>query len=465
MSKIRILNLGSLNLKVNPLLLKDGDMIRCVNVEDDQIGALKKRPGYTTYLASLGAQVDSLWNFQLNNGTQFWNYAAAGGSVFYSTQGTGDWTICGNGTMTSGAPIFNAVSENTMLICDGTVATRHTTNGTSFTNTTVAPIARGMIEYQNRIYAIGTASTLFWSNAGTPTDWTNDSSSINIPGPGGLSVVYKADDRLITAKNSGVMHRWDGYNLFDLTTKLGPTSAQSVGEVEGYRFGLSRLGIFGYSSGKPELLSNAIEKQIYNDAGEGIAGTTFDNAPGAVHQYDYYLSAGNVTDDLTDETVSNCIEKYNYQQNTWRNHSFANKPTSFLSYKDASGVQQFIFGDATGQCYTYGGTVTNDNGSPVEAVMEFVIHGGMPETEKEWKYCWFLFNPGCTAKVQVATANTFTKGTKKWIDLGDAIDGVVEFKGTGQRSRLLFVKIVESSRNARFNMYGFAYDAVPIDRN
>lgn len=465
MSKVRVYNLGSLNLKVNPLLLKEGDLIRCVNVEEDQIGALKKRPGYTTYLSSLGGRVDSLWTWQRNNGTQFWNYAAAGGSVFYSTQGTGAWTICGNGTMTSGTPIVHAISEDTMLIGDGVAATRHTTSGTSFTNTTAAPIARGLQEFQNRIYAIGTASTLFWSNAGTPTDWTNDSSSINIPGAGRLHTSFKAADRLVTTKNSGIMHRWDGFNLVDLSTKLGPSSPVSIGEVEDYRFWLNRFGVYGYGGNRPELVSNAVEKQIYNDAGEGIAGTTFDNAPGVAHQYDYYLSVGTVTDDLTDETVSNCILKYNYQINTWRDYTFANRPTAWLSYKDASGNQQLIFGDATGQCYTFGGTQTSDNGTAIETVLEFVIHGGMPETEKELPYCWFFFNPGNEAHVQVAPANTFTKGKKNWIDLGDCSDGVAEFRGQGLRSRLLFVKITESSRNNRFNFLGFSYDARPIERS
>ena len=173
---------GSLNLAVNPLAIKPGDMIRCQNVETDQFGAKKKRPGYTTYLGTMpnGSVVSDLLNFQLDNGTQFWNYAFAGGNLYYSQQGTGDWTIAGNGTLDTTGTLTSAVSENTLLIGDGVSATRHSTDGTSFTNTTAAPIAVDMEPYQNRIYIAGTASTLFWSNTGTPTDWINDSSSINI---------------------------------------------------------------------------------------------------------------------------------------------------------------------------------------------------------------------------------------------------------------------------------------------
>lgn len=345
-----IITPSSLNLAINPLLHKPGDMVRCINVENDQFGAKKKRPGYVTYLGTPdNSAVDSLWSWRQDNGTQFWTYRASGGTVYYSTQGTGAFTICGNGTMTSGTPIFNAVMENTMLICDGVAATRHTTNGTSFTNTTSAPIARGLVDYQNRIYAIGTASTMFWSNVGTPTDWTNDSSSINIPGPGRLHTAMKVSDRIVTGKNSGVMHRWDGYNLFDLSTNLGPSSPTSVADIEGVKLYLNRLGEFGFNGNKPEILSNAIEKVIYNDADEGIAGTSFNNSPGIAHRYEYFCSVGTVTDDLTDETVSNAITVYDFQADDWWIDTFSNRPTAFGTYLNSNDNVQMIFGDGSGQ--------------------------------------------------------------------------------------------------------------------
>ena len=463
--KSRIVNFKGLDLKVNPLAQSEGELLRAVNVVDDLVGAKEKRPGYVTYLTSLAGNVDSLWTFRRNDGTQFWNYGVAGGSIFYSTQGTGVWTISGNGTMTSGAPVFNAIDENTMLVCDGTAVTRHSTDGTSFTNTSGAPIARGMVPYQNRIYAIGTASTMFWSNAGTPTNWIDDSSSINLPGPGGLNSINKVTDRVITSKNSGIMHRWDGYNLVDLSTDLGPTSAVSVSKVEDFAFYLNRLGIFGFGGNKPELISNPIEKLIYNDAGIGIVGTTFDNAPAVAYKYNYYLSVGTVTDDLVYGTVNNAVIKYNYQLDQYSTYSFANKPTAFGTYQDQNGSVQMLFGDSTGQVYTYGGTALSDNGATIEAILEFVIHGGQPELEKKWNMLWMFFNPGNQAKVQVAIANTFTHQNLVWRDLGDCADGIVEFDfPSNSRGRLLFVKIYEASRSNRFQFLGCAYDFDPIER-
>lgn len=463
MANSGIITPKGLNLAQNPLALQPGEMIRCVNVTSDQFGAKKKRPGYTTYLGTAdNAVVDSLFNFTKDNGTQFWNYRASGGTVYYSQQGTGDWTNAGNGTMTAGTYMGNVVMENTMMIGDGVSASRHTTNGTSFTNTSSAPIAGGFVDYQGRIWARGTSSDMFYSQVGTPTGWTGDSSSIHIPGPGKLNGIEKVADRIVTTKNSGVMHRYDGYNLYDLSTRLGFTSPAAVVNVEDYRFGLNRLGVYGFGGERPEIVSNPIEKQIYNDAATGIVGTVFDNAPAGVYRYEMMWSVGNITDDLTNETLTNALLVHDYQTSEWGNFTFANRPTSFLTYKDATGNDQFVFGDATGQCYTYGGTATSDNGATIPVVMEGIVHGDTL-LDKKWEWIRLMFNPGCEAMVQVAISNTFTKGRKNWINVGQAIDGVVEFRfPEGTRGKFLYWKINESSRTARLNFYGLEFSAEAI---
>ena len=461
MSSSNLILPGGLNLALNPLAHKPGDMTRCINTTNDQFGAKKKRAGYTTYLGTVdGGQVLDLHNFTLDNGTQFWNYRNNNGTLYYSQQGTGNWTVCGNGTLTAGSHIGVGTLENTLIVGDGVAATRHTTNGTSFTNTTAAPIASRFVDFQQRIYAMGTSSTLFWSTTGTPTSWTgSDSSSIQIPGGGKLLDIMKVADRVVTTKNSGIMHRWDGFNLFDLSTNLGFTSPYSVANVEDFRFGLNRVGQFGFGGNKPEIISNPIEKLIYNDASEGIIGTTFDNAPGVAHKYEWMVSIGTVTDDLTDETILNAITVYDYQVDDWSIRTFANRPTAWLSYKDASGSQQLIFGDASGQCYTYGNNALNDNGSPIECIMEGIITGNSLQ-DKKWNWFRAMFNPGCQGQVQVAISNTLTKGAKNWINLGQATDGAVDYKfPSGSRGKFLFWKIIESSRNSRMSFFGMEFDA------
>src|SRR3990167_4854751 len=303
MAESRIYNISGINLAVQPLLHKEGDLLRSVNLETFPIGAKRKRPGYITYLGTSpnGSAVQGLFNWSRNNGTQFWNYNFAGGLLYSSQQGTGAWTITGNGTFNAAGTITHAVLEDTLCVSDGVGSVFTSTTGTSFAAATASPVAVSLSEFEQRIYAAGTASDLFWSNVGTPTDWTNDSSSVLIPGAGKLAALFKSGDRLVNAKNSNRLYSWDEFNLVDVATNLGPTSSIGIGDIEDYRIYPNRRGFIGYGGGKPELLSNAISRQIYNDAGSGIIGTTFNNASAATHQYRYYASIGTITDDLTNE--------------------------------------------------------------------------------------------------------------------------------------------------------------------
>ena len=461
-------NIGGINLYLNPLLKKDGECIRAVNVESTPYGAKTKRSGYSLFGGSAGVEVNSLFQFIKNNGTSNFLYKASGTTLQYANEGAGGtaWATCGNGTITSGAHIDYAVLDDTLIICDGAGSTRHTTNGTSFTNTTGAPVAVSLEQYQNRIYAAGTSSDLFYSTTGNAADWsttgTSDSSSLKIPGGGKLNKVFKQNDRIIVTKNSNVMFKWDGYELVDMATNLAPTSPQSVSNVEDYAFWMNRLGMYGFGGNRPELLSNPVQPLIYNNSGSAIVGTIFDAIPSTVHRFDYLASIGTVTDDFTSETIDNCVLNYNYQKNEFLTRSYYNNPTAYMSYKDRSGVQQLMFGDANGQCYEVSGTATSDNGNAIETVMEFIVHGGVPHLDKKWNSIYAFFNPGNRAKIQVAFSDTYVKNNLMWKEIGDCSSGVFYERFTEARSKFLYVKIYESSSNSQFSFYGFAVDSTPI---
>lgn len=255
------------------------------------------------------------------------------------------------------------------------------------------------------------------------------------------------------------MFHTDSSYVTDMATELGPTSIQSITQKEGAQFWLNRFGYYLFEGATPTLVSNNIQPQIYNDAGSAIAGTIFDNAPSGQYKYGIYTAVGTVTDDFSNETVTNAIQKYDYQLNEWSNYAMGTNPTAFHTYKDAGGIERFIFGDGNGQCYTFGGTALADNGKPVQAIMEMVYAGSLPEADKRWSTIWLFFNPGCQAQVQVACDDTFHRNSKKWIDLGDASSGMIEFKfPANTRSKLIYIKISESSPNDRFVFYGFTCD-------
>ena len=263
----RVYNLGELQLRVSPFLQKDGSLLRSLNVERDSIGAWKKRKGYITYLGTPdNGTVNSLFSFHKDNGTQLFTYRQSGSILYHSVQGTGAWTTSANGTITPNNPIHFGIDKDTLFIGQEGGTTRHTTNGTGFTDTSLAPTeVLGFAEYKQRMWAIGTGSLATYATEGTPTDWSSDSASIYVSGAGQLSSVFKAQDRLVFTKNSGLMYRYDGFNITDMATENGPSSPYSIANVEDFRIYMNRMGAFGYGGGKPELISNPIQRQIYNN--------------------------------------------------------------------------------------------------------------------------------------------------------------------------------------------------------
>lgn len=469
MPTLPVTNLGGLNLGVNPLLQNQGEFTRLVNVDSEPVGAKKKRAGYSLFGGTAdGSAVTNLFEWHKDDGINFNVYRFSGSQLYYSAQGTTDWQPCQNANFTPGVPVGNAILNNAMIIGNGLDLTRHTTDGVNFINTSGAPLAARFVDYQNRIYAAGTGSLLFFSSTGDVSNWqlagTSDSSSLVIPGPGKLIDVFKVSDTVITNKNSGLVHLWDGNSLTDTATQLGYSSPYSAVKIEDFKVGLNRLGYFAFNGGKPQIISNNIKSQIYNDRGSAIVGTVFDNAPAGVYRYQYMCSVGSVTDDFTNTTISNCLQVYNFQLDEWSNYSFGTRSTSFVSYKDNVGNNQMMFGDNSGQCYLYGGTALSDNGLPIQSIMQFIYHDGSPSLEKEFNYIWLFFNPGCQAKVQVAVGDTYGEETLTWYDIGDVSSGVGEYHFARERGRLLFIKITESSTDSRFTFYGCGVDYDPIGR-
>lgn len=469
MASISVYNSAGLNLRVNPLLIKSNDLLRSVNVDNNSLGAKQKRPGFVQFLNNPdNAQVNSHFSWDVgSNGTQSYLYRVSGSVMYYYdvTAGTATtWFPCGGGTFSANAHVGRAVLENTMIVGDGVGSTRYTTNGTSFTSMALAPIGQFFVDYQQRIYIGGTANTLFWSTTGDATNWstsgTSDSSSIQISGEGIINGVEKIADRVVVTKTTGNILRWDGYQLTDDATKLGASSPYSFDKTEGVGFSFNRLGIFSSGGDRPQQIANAIQPFIYNSSNSGIVGSVFDNAPGAVFNYDYLLSVGSTTEDITYRTLTNGVIKYDFQSNWLSTHDFAVTPTAMKAFVNNTRNTSFVFGDATGKTYLYGGTARTDNGTAIESELMYLTHFGVPHLEKKFNFLTAFFNPGCQAHVQVAITDTFRKNALQWTDLGDATSGTVNYRfESGSQGNLLLVKIVDRSRDAQFDFYGFSVDA------
>lgn len=464
---------GGINLYLNPLI-EDGALIHAVNVESFPYGAKRKRSGYVKLdigNGTLPATVTTIFDYSKSDGTTQYLLAKSG-SVMYSAPSSGTaWTITGNGTFGNATSrVGRASLDNTMVVGDGVGSTRHTTTGTSFTNTSLAPVANYFIDYQGRIHAAGTLSDVFYSSANDASNWqttgTSDSSSYKAPGGGKLNGITKVADRVVSFKTSGNMHKWDGGSLIDMSTTLATTSHWSIAKTEDYAMWINTLGHFGYSGGKPQLLSNAVQRYFYNRDQTGVAGTQFADIQSCVFRYDYLASIGTVTDDFLQRTVSNAVLKYDFQKNEYLLWSFANKPNCFHSFRHTDGTDKLLFSEGS-QIYEYSETATSDDGEPIEASLEFLFHMGQPQVEKKWNGVILFFNPGCQATIQVAFTNNLEERSRKYRTLPSVSTGVKRFLfGKNEnddvpQSNYMFLRIVEKSIDAPWTYYGASISADP----
>lgn len=469
----QIYSFSGIQAYTNPMLQKDGDLLYAVNVTSTPLGGLRKRSGYTTLLGTPdNATVLSLFQYTSEDESINYLYRKSGTILYTSLAGTGAWTTAVNGTVGANAHIGHAVYNDTLFIGDGVGTIKHSTNGTTFADGTLAPIGEFLEEYQQRLYVGGTNSTLFFSTTGNGTDWstagTSDSSSIEIPGESRINGVYKLSDRIIPVKRRGQMFRWDGDILVDNATRYGPSSPYSFAKTEDYGFFLNRKGIFGTNGAKPQLLSNPIQDWIYNDDNTGITGSLFTTAPGETFKYDYFASVGTINDTFIKDAIPKALIKYNYQRNDFFFYATNDYVTSLAQYVDTNGDEQFIFGSNNGQVYQFSGTATSDNGVAIESIVEFFTHFQAPLQEKKLYELRASFNPGSQAKIQVGLSYTFNRDQIKWLPLCDTNAGDIKVRfPQGSRCKFLFVRIIEASTAPPWEFYGceIEYDLIPDRSN
>lgn len=482
-------------------MTSDGQIIHCVNTYAPGIGVIAKRPGYGTFLNNPdNSQVNTIKSWSWADGTTLFLYRASGSQLYYSQQGTANWTPAGNGTLGSGSSHWGAVNLNGVYIGgDGMGSTRHTTDGMNFTTTVGAPVGQFWETYQNAAF-VGAGSVLFQSCSNDATNWTiggtSDSTSFDFTAEGAIGVLFKVNDYLIISKNRRTMFQYDGNAFVDLATNHGPSSPYCIGSVSGQCLYLNQIGHFSFDGATPQLLSNAVQRQFYNRADTGMAGTVFFSTPGVGHIYDYFAYQGTITDDFTGRTIPNAILKYDYQKNQYMNWSFANAPTAFHSFTDKNGRVRLLFGDANGNTYRLENDKLSDNGVAIqsEVVMLFTyasqgqdISSTSAQTtlgstwEKKWNWIRLFFNKGDECNIQYAFSNTLTYQHLRWSEAinvrangqpgGDYFqvsDGVAELRfpmteNNVPRSRFLFLRIYDDSDSSAWTYLGAQIDAEPIE--
>lgn len=486
-------NPTGINTWQNPLQT-DGQLIHAVNVVSLGQGLKAKRPGYGTFLGNLGGQINQLFDFPFQNGTQLFLYAAVGTTLMYSTQGTAPFVQASPGSIANNQHVGNAVFNNILTIGDGVNNLLTSSNGTSFSSPGSAPVAQNMAVFHNRLYTVdGTSSIINYSVANDPTNWqnsgTSDSSFITAVAAGACNAVYKAGDQLIINKNRGDMFTWDDTTLTDMSTNLGATSPWSIAQIDQDWFYINQLGIFQFDGATKTVLSDAIQNEFFNRQNTGIGTASWATAPATTHYWDYLVAVGNITDDFTQRSINNAIIKFDFQKNEFLNWSFNDAPTAIHGYVDINLKRQLIFGNASGQIFQMDLTKTSDNGFPIPTEMVFLFnYANSSEAftqssasavtgsswEKDWRWLRAFFTPGCEINCEYAFSNSLDYSRLKWsetintkIGQGDYwqfSDGVLEIRfqsnpNNPPRSRYLFVRYYESSSTSIWRFYGQQIDA------
>lgn len=471
MPQITLNNFGGLNTKSNPLLKNDGALFSCVNLISDPIGAKTKRPGIEPFLnVPVASQVNNI--FEYNSGTNHYLYMMSGSVCnYYNVNSPGTaWIPVANGTFTGGGRLGHTTLYDTMICGNGLGSTRHTANGTEFTDTTLAPLAPYFVNLYGRVYA-GNNTTLFWSSANDATDWStagsSDSSSIEIPGGGTVNGLFTSYSFIVASKSDGKLHRWDTYTREEVPGFLAPTSNDAIAYMDDVVMYANRKGQYAFNSSGPLLLSSPVEKQFYNRQNSGIPGTAFNSLAGGEYFYNYYLSEGTITDPITGNPLNNAVLGYHYLLNEFYNYQYPFLPTAYGQYTDANGQSWQLLGDSSGQVYKVNGTATSDNGTAIQAYMEGFMtfptssnSANMAFKDKEVRRGWIYTNPGCRAKIQFSLTNNLYETTRKWYDPGDLSGGITYFELPKDRNRgkFLFYKVYESSSDAPWSIYGITFD-------
>ena len=492
---IDYLNPGGINTFQNSLQI-DSNIIHAVNVYSPGLGILAKRPGYGTIIGTVQGQVNSLFSFPFQNGTQLYLYAAAGSTLNYSYQGTGPWTVPTNGTIVNNAYVGNNVFNNVLSIGDGAGGIfRNSTNGTTFTTPGTYPLgAQYLADFHNRVYtADGTTNAVLYSVANDPTNWqnsgTSDANSVLTYHGGACAGIFVAGDRLDITQTRGGMFNWDDTSLVDMATKYGPSSPWSIAQIDDTWFYTNQYGIFQFDGANKTLISNPIQRQFYNRSNTGINTASLGTLPGVAHFWDYLVAVGTTTDDFTQRTIKNNIIKYDFQKNLFLNWSFNNAPTAFHSYADINQKRQLIFGDALGNIFQLDSTKTSDAGVsiPTEIVMLFNYSNSQEafsqtsastvsgsNYEKKWNWLRVALNSGCEINCQFAFSNSLDYQRLKWSeaintrvgngDYWQFSNGMLEIRfpidpNNMPRSRFLFVRLYDDSDSSNWQYMGCQIDA------
>ena len=401
-------------------LMADSSLRLAINVNSDyNIGSKKKRNGYISFANAPDAnKVVGMffWQKLVNGVQQNILFRRSGTSLYKYLFGTDTtWQLVDGGWTTDVRCSFAAL-QGKLFASDG-IRFRYSSDGTTWQDVSnvlpnTPPFGKYLSIFQGRLYSAGSSkdvapngqspqsagtgiSTLYFSHVDDGTDWdgTNqliDPSTfqyeyIDPDNNGYISGLNKVLDRVVIFKNSAD-YKWDGFTLTDIN--LVPcTSNWGVVSLKDHLMFPNYDGMWDYSGTTPEIVSVPL-----GDIWPAISGNDINDMAGVTFNRHTYHSVGDIT--IDGETWRNVVLDLDFDQSAWYFHTFANKPTCWVTAIDQNNNNVLIFGDTAGNTYISGMGASsavissynignNDNGKPIQMVVQFkTLDAGAMESNK-----------------------------------------------------------------------------------
>lgn len=406
---------GGLNTNASPYLIGDNQAsyIRNVDFDGADVGALKKRAGWTKLNSSALGSSTGIYSIY-----RAW-FADATSIIMVSSHTiTARWDGANWQNLTTGLTNnqrFGYTMFNSLAISGNAAEStkKMTSTGTESALGGSPPNAKYFATWLGRVWAAGNATfpnRLYWSAVNNEADWTTsgDAGNIDIDKDSGDNItgIMVSGNRLLIFKNSSI-HQFSftspqSNRVDPITTKVGTISGWSCVDVDGVIVFLHGAG--GWRKGVYALDQNNGLKLLSKDITptfEGITATAFQTSCAAFYKNSYWLSI-----DGSASGANDTILTLNLQTGAWS--YYTGIPAASLYADTRLGTVRLFAGNASAGTVMQPDNGTDDNGSAINfAWRSKHFSFGKPENRKTIQDLHFM---GKTQTCTI-TANCYINST------------------------------------------------------
>jgi len=459
-----------MNRKANFLNIPNNYVVLALNCNNDVLGALSGRPGYTAFLnAPEATPVRNLFGWKKPNGDHRLFMVANGNLYEY------DWVAANWGSdIHSGfedVPLAKAILNGKVFLSDG-VNTPVTYDGTTVADVVDAAVPKptAAITWKDRVYTNDTSarSQLFYSKRLDPTNWTPDPTDVDVDAANFVSIDedngFDIVGFSVDAQGNLIVHKENGlykvvpdnfgrpYEVYPLATIGGATTKTAIAQGERAGFYFNRRGFFLYGTDQAQKTSRFIDDLV-----KGIDSTNYSSIATEFFDERFYSSVGTIT--LGDEVFTNSVLVYDNDTNDYFLYTFAHLPTCWGRVVDDVGAERFFFGASNGQIYEFG-VGTDDAGKDIEMrIVSKAYHFNAAITRKSGYRLVAIHNPGMVATLRYRLDYPDEKADIKEIaDLAPSGVTIAEFEEGATGFSLFSFEVANAFSGEKPILYGVELD-------